>query len=703
MSFLNPFFLIALVSIGVPLLIYLLNIKKPKRVRFSTLAFFDALKTTSLKRIKIKRWLLLAIRCLAVIMLVLAASRPFLPPLMGFEGGDNQPKSIGILVDNSPSMQQIDANGPYIEQAITTASSIIGLAGNSDRIFLEVTNGESLFSPGQSVTGAGAELNSIEVNNSGNYILQRIRNLVNRLQDSPEPVNIIYLVTDGQSSQFLDFSDFNETYESVAVQLFKVGKDVQNNVAVTKVELVNSQNGNREIELDAAVQNFGSSDARNYFLSLEEDGDLITQQIVNLDANSEEQYRFAYSPGDNEMTRLTLVLEGDEYTFDNRRHVAIQKPEEQMILVIQDENNRRSFQSYLNPLLEAAVDQNSSLVVDYSEMNSSLFSELNKYDTIVLDGLEEIPEYAVQELIQTIQEGKGLLFLPSANGDISSYNRLFQFAGAGRYTDVVGSYGSFQAVDRLSVLTEGHPVLEEMFEKPEDEQIRINAPEVFYYYQYDDRNSSAEKFEIAGTQTGESLITEYKVGNGIMVIAGIGSDPGWSNFPVKPLFAPLLYQTVLYLTAVENQGLKKHTLGNTFRTVLSNNPGQVQLLYNETEILPESQQIYRGTQITYDADDWEPGWATVVYDEKKLLFALNQNAIESDFRTLSTQQLKNRLENSFPDLLADQINGDTESAERQIQSASFGREIWYWFIIAAIVLLLVESVISRSYKAETIQ
>lgn len=703
MSFLNPFFLIALVSVGVPLLIYLLNIRKPKRVRFSTLAFFDALKTTSLKRIKIKRWLLLAIRCLAVVMLVMAASRPFLPPLMGFEGGDNQPKSIGILIDNSPSMQQIDANGPYLEQAISTASTVAGLAGNSDRIFLEVTNGESLFSPGQSVTGADAELNSIEVSNSGNYTRQRIGNLVNRLQDSPEPVNIIYLITDGQSSQFSDFDDLNETYESVAVQLFKVGNDLQNNVAVTNVELVNSQNGNRDIELDATVQNFGNSDVRNYFLSLEEDGELITQQIVNLDAKSEEQYRFTYSSGDSEMTKLTVILEGDEYTFDNRRYVAIQKPEQQRILVVQGDNSRRSFQSYLNPLLEAATDQNSNLSVDYSEMNSSVFSDINNYDTIVLDGLEEIPGYAVQELIQTIQEGKGLLFLPSANGDISSYNRLFQFAGAGRYTDVVGSYGSFQAVDRLSVLTEGHPVLEEMFEKQEDEQIRINAPEVFYYYTYDDRNSNAEKFEIAGTQTGESLITEYKVGNGIMIIAGIGSDPGWSNFPVKPLFAPLLYQTVLYLTAVENQGLKNHQLGKPFRTLLAQNPDQVQLLYEETEILPELQQVYRGTQITHDAQNWEPGWATVVYDEKKLLFGVNQNAMESDFNTLSTQELKNRLEDSFPDLLADQIEGDTESAERQIQSASFGREIWYWFIIAAFGLLLAESVISRSYKAETIQ
>jgi len=703
MSFLNPVFLLALISVGIPLVIYLLNIRKPRKVHFSTLAFFDVLKTTSLKRIKIKRWLLLAIRCLAVVMLVLAASRPFLPPLMGFEGGDNQPKSIGILVDNSPSMQQIDSGGPYFEQAVSTASSVTELAGNGDRIFLEVTNGESVNSPGLTANAARAEMTELKTRNSGNYLAERVQNLANRLRDSPEPVNIIYLITDGQSSQFSKIDDIRETYESVSVQLFKIGNESQNNVAITDVKLTGGRDGDGEIELDATVRNLGSNDVRNYFLSLETDGELITQRVVNLDANSEQLYRLGFVPDDSELTRVVLIVEGDEYTFDNRRYVAIQKPDEQNILVLQAENSSRSFQSYLNPLLEAAIDQNSNLRVDYSGMNSSIFSEIDKYDTIVMDGLEVIPEYAVQELVQWIQQGKGMLFLPSAKGDISNYNLLLQFAGAGRYENVVGSYGSFQAVDRLSVLTEGHPVLDEMFEKPEDEQLRINAPEIFYYYRHEDRSSSGDKFEIARTQTGETLLTEYKVGNGIMVVSGIGSDPGWSNFPVKPLFAPLLYKTVLYLTSVENQGLKEHILGNPFNSLLAQNPESVRLIYKDTEILPDLQQVYRGTQILYHAENWTPGWVEIQTGEKKLLYAINQNTMESDFKTLSVKKLEEKLETSFPNLLVDQIEGNLEAAERQIQSASFGREIWYWFIIAAIGLLLLESVLSKSYKAETIQ
>ncbi|MGF1669058.1 MAG: BatA domain-containing protein, partial [Balneolaceae bacterium] len=491
MSFLNPLFLIALISVGIPLLIYLLNLRKPRKVLFSTLAFFDILKSTSLKRIKIKRWLLLAVRCAAIIMLVLAASRPFLPPLMGFEGGDNEPKSIGILVDNSPSMQQTDAGGPYFSQAISTAAAITSLARNGDRLYLEVTNGESMNSPGQTANTVKASLSDLEIKNAGNYTLQRLKNLAVRLADSPEPVNIIYLITDSQASQFADFDEINEKFESVSVQVFKVGSGAQNNVAVISTDMVSGRaGGDSEIHIETTVQNFSNTEIRNYFLSLEVDGELISQKIVNMDPGSTVQYKFEFIPHSDDLTKAKIVLEGDEYTFDNTRYVAIQSPETKNILVLQDDNRQRSFQSYLKPLLDAAVGGNGNLRVRYSALNTSIIGELNDFDTIVLDGLQEIPEYVVQELVQLIQQGNGMLFLPSATGDIANYNRFLQFAGADRFDNVIGSYGSFQAVDRLSVLTEGHPVLDEVFDKPEDEQLRINAPEIFYYYKQENSRAS---------------------------------------------------------------------------------------------------------------------------------------------------------------------------------------------------------------------
>src|SRR5690554_2261232 len=153
MSFLNPIFLLALLTAAIPLLIYLLNIRKPARIQFSTLAFFDVLKTSALKRIKLKRWLLLTLRMLAIIMLAAALARPFLPPGIGLFS-QNEPKVIGLLIDNSPGMAQIDQNGPYFEQAISIAETIVETGDNETRFVVEVTNGEVLNLPAVSKTAA---------------------------------------------------------------------------------------------------------------------------------------------------------------------------------------------------------------------------------------------------------------------------------------------------------------------------------------------------------------------------------------------------------------------------------------------------------------------------------------------------------------------------------------------------------------------
>ena len=66
MSFLNPFFLLALLAVGLPLLLHLLKLRKVKKLSFSTLQFFKALEQTTLRRVEIKRWLLLMLRMLYI-------------------------------------------------------------------------------------------------------------------------------------------------------------------------------------------------------------------------------------------------------------------------------------------------------------------------------------------------------------------------------------------------------------------------------------------------------------------------------------------------------------------------------------------------------------------------------------------------------------------------------------------------------------
>ncbi|MDZ7718179.1 MAG: VWA domain-containing protein [Balneolaceae bacterium] len=702
MSFLNPFFLFALLTVAVPLLIYLLNIRKPKKVRFSTLAFFDSLKSTALKKIRIKRWLLLAIRCLAILALVLAASRPFLPPEYGWSS-NNQPKAIGILIDNSPTMNRVDRNGPYSEQAKNTAREILSIAGDDDRILMDVTNGGSLNVPLISKRAAMNRLEDVETVNAGNYLVDRLQSVAGRLMEADQPNKILYLITDGQESQFSEFEESESVIDDINVQVLTVGSGEALNLGFENVEIEYggmSQAGN--VQLRANVMNEGNQPAANQFINLYQSGELITQQAFNLEAGSSREFLFDLPVGGQDSLHVELLLEGDELSFDNRYYAAIELPDEKNILVFNQQPETANFQSYLLPMLEIASDESGRMNIQFANINNFQISELSQYNAVILDGIRQIPDYLSEPLIDHVQAGAGLLFMPAANGDLSSYNRLLNFSNAGRYSDVIGSYGSFEPVDRMAEPTEGHPIMDQIFEKPEDEEIRLNVPELFFYYEIEMGNQSSG-FSILQTRTGNPLLVENRVGSGKMIYSAIGSDPGWSNFPVKPFFAPLFYRTADYLVQGEEATLQVHELGKPFQIELNENSESIQLVKDGETILPEVQQTFRGARVTYHATEWEPGWLRLQTNNQAKLFSVNQNAMESILSSLNEEQLANNLSALFSSVSI--VKGGAENAqlESELELASFGREIWYWFVLIAIILLLLELLVSRYYKAETFE
>jgi hypothetical protein len=80
---------------------------------------------------------------------------------------------------------------------------------------------------------------------------------------------------------------------------------------------------------------------------------------------------------------------------------------------------------------------------------------------------------------------------------------------------------------------------------------------------------------------------------------------------------------------------------------------------------------------------------------------VNSDRSESIFNIFDENDLENLTEGA--DILWVEA-GEVEENELQerITSTGFGREIWSWFMIAGLFLLVMESVVSRWYKAESL-
>ncbi|MFV1883262.1 MAG: BatA domain-containing protein [Balneola sp.] len=696
MSFLSPLFLIAISAIGLPLIIHLLNLKRPQRVQFSTLAFFKELQKTTIRKIRIKKYLLLLLRLLAIACLAIVLARPFLPPGLSGAANSQAPALNAILIDNSISMSRIGDKGPLIDQAKKIVKAIESSSKEDDRFILQVTNGEAQYTTIIGHNQLLRRIEEIDVVSSGNYTNQRIENLFQILEEAPYENKRLFILGDGQSSQFS--REVPEAPEQAIVStLINLGNvDVQNTV-ISRIESSTNMIGrNLPVNLTVNVLNKSSVPVANQFVSLEFMGDLVGQYSLSLEANSGKTFSFEVIPKKVGSSNGKVIIEGDEFTLDNEYFFTIEVPETRKILWVQEENPATSpIESYTGVVLEASENNDAQLMYEKSDSGILGTNEIFEYDAIILDGIKTIPEFSLSNLQDFVQGGKGVIFYPSQEGDIRNYNAFLRQFNVGDFEGIVGEYASFRPAAKGNEFQQDHPVFAGLFERSEEEELRIADPDIYYYYKLKP-SSSPGGFNIITLNSGDPLIREKRFGEGRLIISAIGNSPGWSNFAVKPLYAPLYYRSLLYAASSDDGGFSDHVLGEVFNWTGSLDAGQATILVGNETVLPESRVTAGGVQLSYPAEAWEPGWVTVSDENRKYSVALNLERNESDFGSEG-------LESALKDIAyVDASEIGEESLEAEIKASGFGREIWSWFMVAGLLFLVMESLISVLYKAETV-
>src|ERR671915_139966 len=136
--FLYPIYLFGLLAASLPILIHLLNRRRLKRVRFPAVRFVLLSQKRISRSYRLRHWLLLALRTLAVIVLALLLANPIFQTGAGlFAGGG--PVSLVVLLDNSLSMTW-SGDGDGFKRAKEAARLLITALNDGDRAALIPTN-----------------------------------------------------------------------------------------------------------------------------------------------------------------------------------------------------------------------------------------------------------------------------------------------------------------------------------------------------------------------------------------------------------------------------------------------------------------------------------------------------------------------------------------------------------------------------------
>jgi hypothetical protein len=104
MTFLQPFILWGLPLVLLPIIIHLLNRMRHRPQPWAAMRFLVSATRSSVNNARLKQWLILALRVLAVLMLVLFVSRPLAGGWLGWALSP-APDAVLILLDRSASME----------------------------------------------------------------------------------------------------------------------------------------------------------------------------------------------------------------------------------------------------------------------------------------------------------------------------------------------------------------------------------------------------------------------------------------------------------------------------------------------------------------------------------------------------------------------------------------------------------------------
>jgi len=727
MTFLNPIALFGLAAAAIPVLLHLLNLRKLRRIEFSTLTFLKELQRTRIRRLKLRQLLLLVLRTLVVIMLVLAFSRPTLKGTLAGNIGSHAKITAALIIDDSYSMTLDDEQGELLKQAKQMASAVVDLFQEGDEVtlvrFSDVARGAPDIQP---TTIRDLSLLRQEIGDIRSTAVHRtaesaLRYAAKLLSSSPDFNKEVYLFSDFQRGVFADPSPpapKEDLFPSDArFFLAPVGEREARNVSVESIAIpMTIFEKNKPFTVNARFRNNSRTGVRDLVVSLFLDGSRVAQRGVDLQSEGTVDVEFSAVPNSVGFIEGFVELEDDDFEHDNRRYFVVQIPERIQVLLI----GRPSDTRYLGLALATELSTGAT-AFDVKEITTPQLSSSNieQSDVVVLVGSQGLSPTQTGQLASFVRNGHGMVFFPEPSLSPSWFDSAFArpigtppMSGIDRgpAPSVNGQGESFMEFDQVDLR---HPIFRGMFE---DQQLRtpeqssraaprpvrsIESPRVRSAARY---ALTPQSTPIITLSNGSAFLVEHRVGSGKVLLYAVAPVLEWSDLPRKGLFVPLVHRSVSYVSqhqapALETLAGDDVLLNSTTRSAVPwtiRDPARIERTY-----APSSS----GWLQTLRFSDTDQVGVYSVYAHDALLqrFAVNLNPQESKLLRASTKEIDASLRQIGIERSAVRYVQQVQDLVQTVRTSRFGSELWRHFLVAALILALMEMMVARTGKKETLE
>lgn len=699
MSFLNPWMLLGVLGISLPILAHILNRFQVKRTDWAAMRFLDRNIRVRSRQIRLRDLLLLILRCLALLLLVLALARPtWRDGTAEWLPGESR-AGVVIALDASFSMEHGGADESRFQKALEHVETITGklhpgdpvsliLLGGSDRVLArnmayDPDKFRTLLETARPVP-APLDLNRVP---------RQIGELVDNM-DAPQKE--VYFITDTQAADWRETSgefvgSLANLTEEAGLFFIPVTGSPQN-LAVTALDLVSGVlRKGTTARYQATIHNFGMQPATSVEVIGRIDGVQIDRKIIPAIAPGASETVSLFVPFYNAgAARITAEINGDLLATDNvRRTVAVIRDRVSVLCV--DGSGGDAGQLVTAALLARGKSANDEDFQVRSIPWLSLPAEnLGDVDILVMADVPEVTPTQVEQISKHVREGNGLIWFA---GDDVKPARWNEHAASGsspllpaRLGQVVNTSNSIGAGRPLEPSLPDHNICLPLRSLPED---LLGETRFLRRLEVEPLPTSFAILNLAGN--GGPIVLEQSHGRGHVFLFTTSATNDWNNMALTPVFPMLMQQMVTYLSGREFESPR--TVGDPLSLAYTSQPdasdGVFESPSEETITVPVRE--YQNEYIALLEESREAGFylAKVSVQAPGMPVAVNIDPAESNVATLSTNDLQKTLEGTSITI----VGADVDLAKAIVANRG-GRSSWRSFMIAGLIFLLIECLLA---------
>jgi hypothetical protein len=638
MTFLQPWVLLGLPLVALPIIIHLLNRLRHRPKPWAAMRFLVSATRSSISQTRLRQFLILLFRVLAVAMLILFLARPLAGGWLGWALSP-APDAILILLDRSASMEMRSGGTSRRQQALQLLSqaarpfeqtSHLVLIDSATRSAQDVARADSLSR--LSVTGA---------TDTAADIPAMLRAAFDWLIENRAGTAEIWIASDNQRSNWLPedarwnsvIAQLSGLSQKVRVRLLELNQPPQDNASIAIKELLRRPRGDQsELEMTLEVQRNRTAPA-SIPITLTLDG---------------------------ERSSTDLKLEGQSLRWRRKIDLGPRREGGWGSFALPADANPRDDTAYFvygpdAPLMAAVVGANKDAVRDFQFAAASRGAEpatlISPADfaTASLGGKSlliwqaPLPSGGDADRVKSFaEEGGVVVFFPPEEADSRQFNGL--------------SWGQAQNAGGQ----EGFRILRwDEIEGPlakSDDHLSLPLAQTTFMRR---QAIAGQKNALAAFDDGAAFLTRQSIGKGGIYFCASLPDPAWSSLGEGPVLVPMLQRMLL-------EG------GRRLQPVSAVACGELSAVDQARQWL--------------SVDSTEPKdirSQAGVYRCGNRLLAVNRPASEDDPEIIDSDEARKL----FGDLPVQTLE------ERRLETGQLQGEIWRVFVFAMLLFLVAEAIL----------